>query len=1406
MNRWREALALLLSSSLLFASPVFTAGAEIGEVPEADLIDVIEVDPENSSQAEKSTETEKENDSGGETDSKPASESGESTDSKPDDNSEASTDVKPDINSGTSTDSKPENESGESTDSKPDKNSDALTDSRPENESGESTDSKPNNNSDTSTDSNPESNSGESAETENKDSVPAADTEVEPDQTVESGELVESNKEDVNSGTDSDSANDSGSFGLPEAGSGRTDGYAEETEAPMESLELSEIWPYNEVLTGLGSSSSSEMDIIEENVPDVVGVSEADDEYSEEEEEIIEEPEEAQVSDNLAEPTEVLEIGLSENIIEETGMRRWNKERLTGKCGDDLSWALETDSATLSITGIGPMWDVSDNGINWAGHPEEIYWYDDARNGNLEGVKDSKLSLRYYIQSVTLPEGLTSIGTAAFNSGRDSSSTDGRSSGGICTEIIIPATVERIGRYSFANLDRLPKVRFAEGSNLYSISANAFECDYGLTNIVFPETLKSIGDRAFYKAYLTDSITIPSGVSYLGDNAFGACRELSEFRVSEANETYASQDGVIYSKDMRTLVAFPAGSGIVSYSMPDSIASIERDAFGGNNSLTSLQFSPLVKTIPSLGFDTESALSAINIPEGIETIEYGAFLGTKLKAVGIPGSIKSIDNTAFDEAYVYKNQDGNYYKSGDFYLTEVTFPGSGNAWKSVAKSDDNWPYPLAYADIHCSDGVLSIKSDTGEEVTDTIGAASGRIGKDISWILGGSKNKKVLTITGSGEMYDRAIDDAGLINSKTNRYLYTEQHPYPKNDSYGILDNTVSGSDIAWWPRNVEIKEVNFSPGITKIGKNAFFGCQIKAKIGDLPSSLVSISENAFAMRVGYSFTGKLEIPQGVTVIGKNAFKGNRKLTSLKFKGFSLGTIEDGAFYNCRNLSGTLSLPGSVTYIGDWAFAHCKGFKPRLNLWANPITYIGDYAFYNAFGGTVLDTGEEQGSVLTEESEDSESVSEKGKLELPAALEHLGSYSFARTGFKGTVTIPANVKSTAAGEGYETFSPFAYSTEIKKIKVDSENPYFATYDDGLYDKNFTDFYEYPAGKNSTKFKIKETVNQIMPHAMAGCKKSGTLDLTEMLGSRLKRIKAHAFDGTKFTTINIPSSVEAVIGEGFPAFRNSRLTQINYEGTRQKWRELIRNHAYLDAALLSATVYCTGESGRKRIEGMATGYYPNQSLTLGEVTVTWSTGVDYNGLKHTEDNDVYISAVNADGVQIENFDATFKNNKYASVGKEGNDRPYFTIKFTGDDKKYNDKMGGDSEHRFFFSIYQVDLGNAIENYYGNGIEDYSAFNGDDYNYAIAADDLKITYKKKKNKVTKASGLKLQYFVNGKKRFLDLKFAKRDGASNKNGQAKGNLVLLKEESGKDYITVKVNSSDKNFKQGTYTIYKI
>jgi hypothetical protein len=193
-----------------------------------------------------------------------------------------------------------------------------------------------------------------------------------------------------------------------------------------------------------------------------------------------------------------------------------------------------------------------------------------------------------------------------------------------------------------------------------------------LISVVIPSSVTRIENAAFSSCTSLTSIAIPSNVISIGYLAFNECTSMTEINVNDSNANYSSVDGVLYNKNVTTLIKCPNGkagvvavpdsvtriwelsfagcSFVTSILIPDSVTDIGRWAFGQCTSLTSITVPNGVTVIGNSTFDGCSSLATVTIGSGVIAINEAAFsYCSALTSVDIPGSVQIIGYATFKD-------------------------------------------------------------------------------------------------------------------------------------------------------------------------------------------------------------------------------------------------------------------------------------------------------------------------------------------------------------------------------------------------------------------------------------------------------------------------------------------------------------------------------------------------------------------------------------------------------------------------------------------------------------------------------------------------------------------------------------------------------------------------------------
>lgn len=193
---------------------------------------------------------------------------------------------------------------------------------------------------------------------------------------------------------------------------------------------------------------------------------------------------------------------------------------------------------------------------------------------------------------------------------------------GDAEELIIPDTlagkkVTAIGYHAFFWSFSLMSVTIPH--SITTIGDNAFYGCFSLTSVTIPDSVVSIGDFAFYWSALT-TVTIPDSVEEIGRYSFASCSALKSIYVSPEHPYYSTIDGVLFRKADKAVIAYPAGIESSTYTIPQGIASIENGAFA-SCFLTSIVIPDSVTFIGDEAFSGLPDLT-LTVPRNSYALEY----------------------------------------------------------------------------------------------------------------------------------------------------------------------------------------------------------------------------------------------------------------------------------------------------------------------------------------------------------------------------------------------------------------------------------------------------------------------------------------------------------------------------------------------------------------------------------------------------------------------------------------------------------------------------------------------------------------------------------------------------------------------------------------------------------------
>lgn len=266
----------------------------------------------------------------------------------------------------------------------------------------------------------------------------------------------------------------------------------------------------------------------------------------------------------------------------------------------------------------------------------------------------------------------------------------------VTPKLEIPAEIDgkkvsAIGNSAFLFQSFITDLVIPEG--VKSLDWYCFNTCENLETVTLPDSLEFIDSWAFERCSKLKTINVPANVTRINGGAFAQNSSMTSITCDPANKNYVSVDGVLFTKDMKELVAYPGGiQG--GYTVPATVNHIGDAAFYGALGLDSVTILGNLDFIGFEAFAECSKLTDVAIRDGVNYVGYWAFRGCDgIKSLTVPQSVTNIGNQAFGFAYADHKLSGfslRGYKDSavNFYAIrhDIPFICIGEA------SEDNKPF------------------------------------------------------------------------------------------------------------------------------------------------------------------------------------------------------------------------------------------------------------------------------------------------------------------------------------------------------------------------------------------------------------------------------------------------------------------------------------------------------------------------------------------------------------------------------------------------------------------------------------------------------------------------------------------------------------------------------------------
>lgn len=245
---------------------------------------------------------------------------------------------------------------------------------------------------------------------------------------------------------------------------------------------------------------------------------------------------------------------------------------------------------------------------------------------------------------------------------------------------------------------RIPEgVTELAGDFAFLFDSRPGERSHPFREICIPKTVVRI-EGIFLTEYGPDSVPV---------------KRFKKITADPENPCFTSADGVLFTKDMSTLVCYPCGKSGDSYKVPGSVRTVGEGAFENNVNLRKIELSPGVKRLERQAFFQCEMLTDIILPEGLEYIGEECFdLSTKINRIRIPESIRTLYTSAISSGIVMEIPDSFDSLEYDYVPTEwldMPFMGPAvltNDNETIADFAESYDYNHFEGYVEDGDGII----------------------------------------------------------------------------------------------------------------------------------------------------------------------------------------------------------------------------------------------------------------------------------------------------------------------------------------------------------------------------------------------------------------------------------------------------------------------------------------------------------------------------------------------------------------------------------------------------------------------------------------------------------------------------------------------------------------------------
>ena len=501
----------------------------------------------------------------------------------------------------------------------------------------------------------------------------------------------------------------------------------------------------------------------------------------------------------------------------------------------------------------------------------------EGKSYNVTRIADKAFMGQTGLTMVVIPKTVESIGKQGF-SGCTNLKSVAFSSGGVLssigkeaflscaiTSLNFPKSLKIVGEYAFKYCEALKSIK--GGDSIELLDKGSFQGCINLTEITLPESVKTIGDFAFWNCTALRTVVMNEGLETIGNDAFLECSSLATVKISNTVKTIG-WEAFRWCLNLRSIV------------IPNSVEKMDYGTFRYCTGLESITLSNALQKIPAWAFE-QTALKSIEIPNSVTTIEVSAFtdcsklsevkwgssleyiyasafIGTNLSKVELPEPLKEIGMSAFAkcENLVEVTIPYTTIRISDFAFTEC--PKLKTVY-NYAITPQEIPYtqsPFVYCDnpveVHIFEGLK-------DEYETSIGW-SVAVEKNYIVLKDDIKASKISSITIDGAPIYCTVGETGVATATiTPSNAFNRALSWSSSDESILYIDELSGQYVA------------LEPGTATITAKATDGSGVSATALETVTDDTGIKENFIdaTQDVIFNLRGeKLSVPtKGINII-----------------------------------------------------------------------------------------------------------------------------------------------------------------------------------------------------------------------------------------------------------------------------------------------------------------------------------------------------------------------------------------------------------------------------------------------------------------------------------------------------------------------------------------------------------